>query len=317
MQDSAILLDSKILENSKELKLIDYWLKVLNRPQGWHYDLDIVWILKELEKNKVYKGSTILDAGAGLGITQFILASLGYNVISLDFSDRVIPKYAKRIFNIEKIKNDAFNYEHDYINFVTYTTEQRVEKIEESNRNNVLFKLKNKFINLYFKFRNYFYFVNELTKSHKDYGKITFIRDAFHKIHLNDNTVDAVVSVSAIEHADRSLLKDNLNEFRRVVKVDGPILISTSANNETQLDSFHKKTKGICFSKKSISDFGYNLIFKEFDYKFVESKLLNDDLFINRIDRYYSQDPDSEFYKKRMKKFPYLPVGIMIFKNHK
>ena len=52
MNDKAELLGTQYLENKEILKLIDYWLKVLNRPQGWHYDLDIIWILEELKNNK-------------------------------------------------------------------------------------------------------------------------------------------------------------------------------------------------------------------------------------------------------------------------
>jgi SAM-dependent methyltransferase len=315
MQDSAKLLDSKLLENTKELKIIDYWLKVLNRPQGWHYDLDIIWIIKELQDNKIERGSTILDAGAGLGITQFILAYLGYNVISLDFSERVVPKFASKIFKIEVLNNQNFNYEHEYMNFVKYNAEQRVEKIEEVNSYSPIIKIKNILSNQLYKLRNYFYFLYELSKPNKNYGKITFIRDAFHKINLNDNYVDAIISVSAIEHADKSLLTNNLNEFKRVVKFNKPILISTSANHEENVDTYHKKTKGICFSKKTVQEFGTDLSLVDYDYSYIESKLINDKKFIERIDRYYTQDPLSDFYKKNIRNLPYLPVGIKIFKK--
>lgn len=315
MEDVAKLLDSKLLENKIELNVIDYWLKVLNRPQGWHYDLDIIWILKELEKNNINKGATILDAGAGLGITQFILSYLGYNVISLDFSDRELPNFARNIFDIKIINNSKFNYEHEYMNFVKYNAEHRVNKIEEVNSYSFVTKLKNIFVNQIYSSRNYFYYLSEIFKSNSNYGKITFIRAAFHNIELEENSVDAVISVSAIEHADKNLLRENLNEFRRVVKDNGPILISTSANDELLQDTYHTKTKGICFSKKSVADFGVNLNFEDYDYSSTEKDLLESKLFIDRIDRYYIQDPLSDFYNRKINKFPYLPVGIKIFKK--
>ena len=37
------------------------------------------------------KGSYILDAGAGLGPLQYILAARGYNIASLDFKKRKSP----------------------------------------------------------------------------------------------------------------------------------------------------------------------------------------------------------------------------------
>ena len=315
MEDVAKLLDSKLLENKIELNVIDYWLKVLNRPQGWHYDLDIIWILKELEKNNINKGATILDAGAGLGITQFILSYLGYNVISLDFSDRKLPNFARNIFDIKIINNSQFNYEHEYMNFVKYNAENRVNKIEEVNSYSFFTKLKNIFVNQIYRSRNYFYYLSEISKSNSSYGKITFIRAAFHNIQLEENSVDAVISVSAIEHADKNLLRENLNEFRRVVKDSGPILISTSANDDLLQDTYHTKTKGICFSKKSVADFGENLNFEDYDYSSTEKDLLGSTLFMDRIDRYYTQDPLSDFYNGKINKFPYLPVGIKIFKK--
>ena len=46
----------------KYLNEIRYWGRVLNRPNGWHYDLDIIWILNKLIEYKVKPGDWILDA---------------------------------------------------------------------------------------------------------------------------------------------------------------------------------------------------------------------------------------------------------------
>ena len=92
------LLTPELLEDDVKLSEIDHWLNIMNRVQGWHYDMDIIWLLRELEKAGIKKGSTILDAGAGLGATQFVLAARGYNVISLDFSRRKFPILSRDIF---------------------------------------------------------------------------------------------------------------------------------------------------------------------------------------------------------------------------
>lgn len=42
----------------------------LGQPQGWHYVLDLIWLLRRL---KFAPAATVLDAGAGWGITQFLL----------------------------------------------------------------------------------------------------------------------------------------------------------------------------------------------------------------------------------------------------
>ena len=71
----------------------------------------------------------------------------------------------------------------------------------------------------------------------------------------------------------------------------------------------------ICFSKKTVQEFGTDLSLVDYDYSYIESKLINDKKFIERIDRYYTQDPLSDFYKKNIRNLPYLPVGIKIFKK--
>ena len=76
MNNKIKLLTTSLLDDCKKLKELTYWLRVMNRPNGWHYDLDHIWILDELEKSGITKGSTIIDAGAGQGIMQYIVVSI-------------------------------------------------------------------------------------------------------------------------------------------------------------------------------------------------------------------------------------------------
>jgi 2-polyprenyl-3-methyl-5-hydroxy-6-metoxy-1,4-benzoquinol methylase len=54
---------------------------------GWHYLLDLVWIISQLSLDK--SSLHILDAGAGVGVMQWYLAERGAHVISVDRIDRV------------------------------------------------------------------------------------------------------------------------------------------------------------------------------------------------------------------------------------
>ena len=117
-----------LLNDLEKLSEIDYWLSVMNRPQGWHYDMDIIWLLNELDNAGIKQGATILDAGAGMGITQFILASRGYNILSLDFSPRSKPPLAKGIFDIKIFDQKKLDYQHDYIGFVDYDNNKEVRR---------------------------------------------------------------------------------------------------------------------------------------------------------------------------------------------
>jgi len=79
---------------------------------GWHYLLDLIWILKELN---LPPRSTILDAGAGSGLLQYILIELGYNVVSVDMSaGRVVHPLAYKIARVE-IAQENDDIHHHYI----------------------------------------------------------------------------------------------------------------------------------------------------------------------------------------------------------
>ena len=317
--NSITLLTSELLKNANDLKYIDYWLRVMNRAQGWHYDLDLIWILENLDQNNIKKGSTILDAGGGLGIAQFVLASKGFNVISLDFSPREMPLLAKGIFEINFEKQTKLNYEHDYIGFVDYEGDS--SKSYDKNKSSVLKKifkilkygpmygmaLLNQKIKIK---RNLYLNTIEKHKNHDGFGSIKFIRAAFHEIPLADQNVDALISVSAIEHADFKLLKKNIEEMTRVVKKGKPLLITTSATGENQ-KWFHKKTKGWCFDQSTLEKY-FHLDF-HLDFKKAEKDILNSGKWRKRIDNYYALDPKTEFFKRKIKKLPYLPIGIKIF----
>ena len=321
--NSIEVLTADLLDDQDKLSEIDYWLRVMNRPQGWHYDMDIIWLLKGLEDAGIKKGDTILDAGAGLGITQFVLAAKGYNIISLDFSPRLNPSLAKDIFEIEVVEQDNLDYKHDYIGFVKYDLTRNEGK---NNKTPDLFKkvlnamgrgprymlsrMKQQFQNKQNKQIN----INEKGRNHNDFGNIKFIRAAFHDMPLKDEEVDALVSVSAIEHADPKLMAKNINEMKRIVKKGNPLLITTSGTGENK-DWFHEKTKGWCFSKETLSGINGGNLQNEFSPELAEEKILRSEIWRKRIDPYYTNDPDSGFYQRKIQSLPYLPVGIKIIRE--
>ena len=145
------------------------------------------------------------------------------------------------------------------------------------------------------------------------FGKIKFIRAAFHEIPIENMGVDALVSVSAIEHADKNLMDANLSEMTRVVKKGGPLLITTSATDNGE-DIFDKKTLGWCFALNSLKKMASINGSVKFEYKETEKEILNSKLWRSRIDPYYTNDPESIFFKRKMKKLPYLAVGLKLIK---
>ena len=81
-------------------KEVYYWIKMFVAAVGWHYPLDLIWQYNRIKALNLPKGATILDAGAGYGMMQYILAGNGYNVISVDFLRRKKPFLQSYIFRI-------------------------------------------------------------------------------------------------------------------------------------------------------------------------------------------------------------------------
>ena len=276
----------------------------MNRPNGWHYDLDHIAIIKRIEALNLPKGSTILDAGAGNGILQYLLASRGYDVISLDFASRKIEANASKIFKILNCQTDNIEYKHEYMNFIKYHSgiNYKFKKI-------TLNKIINVLLRLYKYLVSEVYYLIECQKNHDSYGTIKFIRAPFHKIPMENYEVDGVVSVSAIEHADIDLFGDNIKELNRIKKKNGFFFLTTSIINSS--NTFDEKTKGWCFSIEFIKQ-KLEIESAEYHIDDFEKDLLTNKTFLNRLDSYYYRNPESLFFNKLFKKLPYYPVLVDI-----
>lgn len=318
MQDKIELLDIGLLDDKKKLKAIDHWLRVMGWSNGWHYDLDIIWILRQIDELGLRRGSTIIDAGAGLGVTQFILAARGYNVISLDFADRQVPKYSKKIFTIEQAGNDLAGYTHEYMEFMDYSRNQGVKEKKAVGFSALLKKAldpKRFLLNIYTvsnllnKYFNIGY-TSETTRDHRGFGKIIFLRGTFNNIPLGDNTADALVSVSAFEHNTYDDMPSSIVEFTRVIKKNSPLLITTSAAESK--DWYFKPSKAWNFSKETLSAWfsipNGNIVF---NYHEVFKGIVGSSLLKKRIPWSYKLSGENGLPYGKLDDAQYLPVGIV------
>jgi len=322
VQSKIELLDVDLLQDSQTLKDIDRWLNVMNWPNGWHYDLDIIWLLRHIEEMKLPKGATIVDAGAGLGMTQFILASYGYNVISLDFTDRQIPKYSKKIFAINKNDQDLGGYTHEYMEFMKYGQNQPATVKKRRSFFSLLTKAidpRQFNLNVYrlstmIKKKINLWYIIETMKDHGSFGKITFTRGTFNSIPLKDNTADALVSVSAFEHNTYEDMPGTVKEFQRVVKNGSPILVTTSASENE--DWYFKPPKAWNFSKQTLAkwfaipDSGIT-----FNYRKVFENIINSKIMRKRLSPFYTCSGENGLPYGNLKEIKYIPVGIVKVKE--
>lgn len=222
------LFTEKLIEENKDLAL-----EVLAESSrtgiklGWHYLLDLIWILKGIS---CPKGSVILDAGAGNGLLQFILADRGYKVISADVSNRNIPGFTSGLYEIIRM-GDTNEIPHSY-------WEDR-----KKGNSNVISNVKN--------------YITEYSpccfeaSSNSSLPVILYYHcDLENMKELADNSIDAVVSVSALEHNPPDKVKQCVNDLSRVLKPDGSMHITISAVNRGQ--DFHEPSHSWLLDEKGI-----------------------------------------------------------------
>jgi len=321
MNNHIELLDIQLLDSKSKLTEIDHWLNIFNWPNGWHYDLDIIWILDNLERMTLPRGATIIDAGAGLGMTQFILAARGYNIISLDFTDRKIPHFSKNIFTINLHNRDLGAYKHEYMNFMTYGDKTN---IQGQTRKSFFERLKNvnspEKLYIYLGAKSYqlsknlkntlnLPYVMETFKDHSSFGNITFLRGTFNSIPLPDSTADAIVSVSAFEHNTYEDMPGSVKEFERVLKKDAPMFITTSASQDK--DWYFEPPKAWNFSKETLASWfdvpAQNI---SFNYKKVFENITNSEILKKRMSPFYKFGRNNGLPLGNLKEAKFLPVGI-------
>lgn len=296
------ILDTSLLKNTKVLTEIDYWLAYLNWDNGWHYDLDIIWIIEQLEKANIQPGATILDAGAGMGVMQYILASRGYNVISLDFAAREFPENIKSVFKIKNEENEILD-NNPYREFMKFD-KSSVKKREVSVLKLGKLSLEKRFGRLKSKWMSF----KDQIQSKSYSGEIKVMRASFNEIPLGDGIVDAVVSVSAFEHNNFEDNPKAVSEFKRVCKKGGLNLITTSFTNQKE-SWFHDPSMGWCFSRNEISKlFNDNI---KGDYDQVLSNLKNNLTLHKRLSTSYKVSSKNGLPFGDFEKIQYVPIGIL------
>lgn len=232
-----------IEEHAEKVKEIDNLCKALWRGLGWHYLLDLIWILNEIEKAELPAGSTILDAGGGQGMLQYLLAERGYNIVSVDYSPRRIPRLYGWLYDFEHmgyqgvIGQDAYSEHIAALNRIGPKLKQLPYRIT-----------RHKFAPM----RMLGMLIRRFLGWRKP-GRIQIYHaDMMDMGELVDGSVDAVVSVSAIEHMQREDIPKAAKELVRILKPGGILALTLSAAREE--DWFSENASGWCFTSTSLRD---------------------------------------------------------------
>ena len=223
--DRIELLSLRLLENKTDAVEMVYAEKIFRRKHlGWHYMLDLVWIVSQLKD--LPADALVLDVGAGDGLLQYVLLRMGLRAISVDFTIRQGPADVDWI-----ALSDGKSYDNSYLRHLkdNYSTKTEATSQERliSSREAFLSFIENESARLIF-----------------------YRSDISEMALLMDGQVDAVVSVSALEHNDFDKTFRSVDECLRVLKPGGVMLSTVSAAADE--DWFHKPSKGWCYSEASL-----------------------------------------------------------------
>jgi SAM-dependent methyltransferase len=187
---------------------------------GWHYILDFVWLLEEVET--LPPGSTILDAGAGHGLMQMLLAARGHKVLSIDYSPRIPFDSYRKEASIRVLARPGFD--------TAYLDRVRARGMDAAESDEPLALLA------------------------EDGVDIVYWRaDISDLSPLPDACVDAVVSVSALEHNSKEKLLTCRNELERVLRPGGTMHVTVCGSDGDEW--YHEPSKGWCYSEKSLVEY--------------------------------------------------------------
>jgi SAM-dependent methyltransferase len=287
MTDRLELLSVSLLDTERatvnDLKKIAHQLKL---EFGWHYLLDISWILSQVDP--IPASLTFIDAGAGTGVIQWYLVENGATVISVDRNspaNRFRRRYKIQGLRTEDLASADNLGRHnvhstktmvaDWIDQVRFTASQLIGiKGEES-------------------------------------GKvIIYNQDLSNLLDIQNDSIDVIVAVSALEHNSPQGLKKVVEELLRVIKPGGKLLATLGASRAE--DWFHEPSQGWCYSEttmREIFKIDRDTLSNYADYDVLMGQLSSNMELKNNLASFYYKSGDNGMPWGNWDP-QYLPVGV-------
>ena len=230
MDEKIELLSVSLLDSERkritELKNLAQRLKL---EFGWHYLLDISWILRQID---AIAGKKIIDAGAGTGVIQWYLAEKGATVISVDRENRKnLPSRFRRRFTVEGLRSQDLSSEKGSAEMSTKTLRTMAVDWVDQIR----------------------YSVGKSSRDQQpiEPGKvIIYNQDLTDLAEIRDDSVDNIVAVSSLEHNSPEGLQAVVAELMRVLSPGGTLLATLGASRDD--DWFHEPSQGWCYSEQTL-----------------------------------------------------------------
>ena len=200
---------------------------------GWHYLLDLTWILSLLGD---LEGLQVMDAGAGTGVLQWYLAGSGARVISVDrLSREALPLRFRRRFRVQGLRGEVD---------LSPSGRAFLRNFRRPVAGSWLRKLA---VRLAAQARDARGWLSQSTGTG---SVLIYNQDLADLADITDDSLDAVVSVSALEHNTPAGLQVVTRELMRVLKPGGMLLATLTAGKDQ--DWWHEASSGWCYTDESL-----------------------------------------------------------------
>lgn len=298
MDDKIEILPVSLLESERSTVVdLKNLADQLNLEFGWHYLLDLTWIIQQLGD---VAGRRIVDAGAGTGMIQWYLASLGADVVSVDRESRVdLAGRFRRRFTIIGLRQEDLSPGNGLSSTLSW-------------KNQSIKKFGSEFIDILRTSGNKRgIYQDEITAGQV----IIYNQDLGNLEDIEDNSVDAVVAVSSLEHNSPEDLRSVVKELIRILKPGSAMYATLGAARDS--DWFHEPSHGWCYSEDTLRDI-FSISpetrsnYDKYDQLF-ESLQENDELRENIASFYYRSGDNGMPWGEWNPQ--YQPVGIRKYKR--
>jgi 2-polyprenyl-3-methyl-5-hydroxy-6-metoxy-1,4-benzoquinol methylase len=198
---------------------------------GWHYLLDLTWIIARLGPlaGGPLTGKHILDAGAGTGILQWYLADQGAQVLSVDRLSRAnLPLRFRTRFHVNGLRQEDL------------ASSPKAIAHNLSRSGNLASRVASQAQDL----------LSSVNPPQASGRVLIYNQDLKRLADLGDNSQDAVVAVSALEHNPPEELPEVVRELMRVLKPGGMLLATLGTASEK--DWYHEPSSGWCYTEATL-----------------------------------------------------------------
>lgn len=231
MEECIQLLSTALLQSrADDVREFERLSHEVNKELGWHYLLDLSWaagLLGPLMPGRV------LDAGAGVGLMQWWMAERGATVISVDKERHrgLTPEMWER-FRVKGLRlGDRLD-----LHWRPYPPSANPLRWLVRGARAALWRRR---------------IVGRLARP--EHGQVVFYNaDVARLDDMPDASVDAVVSISALEHNAPERLPQCLAELVRVLKPGAPLVATISAARDA--DWYHEPSSGWCYTEQRIRE---------------------------------------------------------------